>query len=80
MATSRTRKTAGASARRTTSQSTGRSARRGADAGGVEVVEEAGGMDWDTGVSIVTALILIAALVLLDYEMGRNLGGGILFK
>lgn len=57
-----------------------RSAGKPAKGGDVEVVEEAGGMDLDTGVGIVTALLLIAALCLLDYELGKNLGAGILFK
>ena len=74
MATSRSRQTP--PSRRATSRSAGRRAAESE----VEVVEEAGGIDWDTGVSLVTAVILIAALVILDYEMGRNLGGGILFK
>jgi len=37
-------------------------------------------MDWETGVCLITALILVVALVLVDYEMGQHLGGGVLFK
>ena len=73
MATSKSR---GASSRRTSS----RAASGKSKGGDVEVVEEAGGMDLDTGVGIVTTLLLILALVLLDYELGKSLGAGILFK
>jgi len=77
MATSRSRSTA-SSSRRATSRSAGR---RGAASGDeVEVVEEAGGMDLDAGLGIVTFLLLIVALVLVDYEMGTKMGAGILFK
>jgi len=68
-------------ARATTSRRTSSRAAAGKAKGGdVEVVEEAGGMDLDTGVGIVTLFLLIAALVLLDYELGKHLGAGILFK
>lgn len=76
MATSRSRTTTTTS-RRATSRSTGR---RSAAADNVEVVEESGGMDLDAGLGIVTCLLLIIALVLVDYEMGTQLGAGILFK
>jgi hypothetical protein len=72
MATSKSRAPA---ARKTTSRAAGKAA-----AGDVEVVEEAGGMDLDTGVGIVTALLLITALVLIDYELGKAFGAGMLFK
>jgi len=73
MATSKPRAT---SSRRTSS----RAAAGKAKASDVEVVEEAGGMDLDTGVGIVTALLLILALLLVDYELGKTLGEGMLFK
>ena len=78
MAKSRAKTSAPAASRRATSRS-GSSTRRG---GGdeIEVVEEAGGMDWETGVCLITALLLVVALLLVDYEMGQNLGGGVLFK
>jgi hypothetical protein len=76
MATSRSRPTG--SSRRATSRASSSSRRAAAD--DVEVVEEAGGMDLDAGVGIITCLLLIVALVLVDYEMGTNLGAGILFK
>jgi hypothetical protein len=37
-------------------------------------------MDLDTGIGIVTTLLLIAALLFLDFELGKNLGAGIVFK
>lgn len=73
MATSKSRAT---SSRRTSS----RAAAGKAKGGDVEVVEEAGGMDLDTGVGIVTTLLLILALLLIDYELGKSLGAGIVFK
>lgn len=72
MATSKSRATA---SRRTSSRAAGK-----ASAADVEVVEEAGGMDLDTGVGIVTTLLLIAALLLVDYELGKHLGEGMFFK
>lgn len=77
MATSKARTTTTTTTTRRTSS---RAAGKPAKGGDVEVVEEAGGMDLDTGVGIVTALLLIAALLLLDYELGRSLGAGIVFK
>lgn len=74
MATSKSR--AATPSRRTSS----RAAAGKAKGGDVEVVEEAGGMDLDTGVGIVTFLLLIAALLLVDYELGKSLGAGIVFK
>jgi hypothetical protein len=83
MATSRSRSSG--SSRRATSRAPSRSSsrasgRRAAGTDDVEVVEEAGGMDLDAGVGIVTFVLLIVALVLVDYEMGQNMAAGILFK
>lgn len=75
MATSRSRQPS--SSRRATSRAAGR---RSAAADEVEVVEEAGGMDLDAGLGIVTFLLLIVALVLVDYEMGKHMAEGFLFK
>lgn len=75
MATSKARTTT-TTTRRTTSRSAGKSTK----GGDVEVVEEAGGMDLDTGIGIVTTLLLITALLFLDYELGKHLGAGFLFK
>jgi hypothetical protein len=82
MATSRSRQSG--SSRRATSRATSRSSSRPsgrrAAAEDVEVVEEAGGLDLEAGIGIVTFLLLIVALVLVDYEMGKSMAAGILFK
>jgi len=44
----------------------------------VEVVEEAQGMGFVEAATIVTALVMIAAIVLVDHELGA-LGQGIFF-
>ena len=75
MATSRPRP-GGAPVRRATSRTT---TRRVATEE-VEVVDESGGMDLDTGIGIVTLVLLICALVLVDYEMGKHMAAGFLFK
>ena len=75
MATSRSRASAPAGRR-----ATSRAPSRRPAAGEVEVVEEAGGMDLDTGLGIVTACLLFVALVLVDFEMGKHMGAGIFFK
>ncbi len=36
----------------------------------VEIVEESGGDGWETAVAVVTALILIAAIVCVDLQRG----------
>ncbi len=64
------------SARRATSRSAGRRAPEAE----IEVLEEpAGGMDWESAVCLITTLLLVTALLLVDYEMGKHLGGGVLF-
>lgn len=79
MATSKSRTTT-TSTRRTTSRAAAKPGKSDRAGGDVEVVEEADGMDLDTGVGIVTTFLLVAALVLIDYELGKHLGAGILFK
>jgi hypothetical protein len=44
----------------------------------VEVVEEAQGMGFVEAATIVTALVMVAAIVLVDHELGA-LGQGIFF-
>ncbi len=39
-------------------------------AGDVEIVEESGGEGWETAVAVVTALILVAAIVCVDLQRG----------
>jgi len=45
----------------------------------VEIVDESSGLGFDGGVAIVTALILIAAFLMVDHELGA-LGSGMFFK
>ena len=47
---------------------------------GVEIVEEGKGLNIDDGVVIATTLIFIAALVMIDRELGLHYGTGLLFK
>jgi hypothetical protein len=54
-------------------------AARSAKSTDVEVVEESGGLDFDAGVAIVSALLLLSALIMLDMEMG-GMGKGMFFK
>lgn len=76
MATSRPRP-GGAPVRRATSRTT--TTRRVATEE-VDVVDEPGGMDLDTGIGIVTLVLLVVALVLVDFEMGKHMAAGFLFK
>lgn len=46
----------------------------------VDVVEEQKGMGWEGGVAIVTTLLLIAAILVTDYELGTHYGAGVFFK
>jgi hypothetical protein len=46
----------------------------------VEVVEESAGMGWETGVAILTALILLAAILITDWGLGTHSGAGMFFK
>ena len=45
----------------------------------VEVVEESSGIGFEGGVAIVTTLLLIGAIVMVDYELGP-LGKALFFK
>jgi hypothetical protein len=45
----------------------------------VEVVEEGGGLGIDDGIVIVTAILFLAACLLLDKEMAGNYGSGWIF-
>jgi nucleoside permease NupC len=45
----------------------------------VEVVEEGGGDGVETAIAVVTALVLIVAIVLVDHELGA-MGSGLFFK
>lgn len=50
-----------------------------APAAAVEVVEEEKGMGVDDGIAIVTAVMLVAGIVIIDMVMGKYLGGGTFF-
>ena len=57
------------------------SSRRSAqpEAAEVEVVEEEGGMGIDDGIIIMTTLLLLAAVLFMDYSRGKFYGEGMLF-
>jgi hypothetical protein len=46
----------------------------------VVVDESKGGMGWAEGVAILTTLLLIAAILVTDYELGHHYGLGVFFK
>ena len=46
----------------------------------VEVVEESAGPGWESGAAIVTTILLVAAILLVDFELGRAFGAGVFFK
>ena len=46
----------------------------------IEVVEEGGGMGIDDGIAIITTIVLLVAVLLVDYELGTNYGEGMVFK
>jgi hypothetical protein len=46
----------------------------------VEVVQEKRGMSYEDGVAIAVTLVLLAAILLLDYVRGTGYGEGMFFK
>ena len=46
----------------------------------IEVVEEVGGMGIDDGIVFMSTILLIVALLMVDYDRGKNYGEGVLFK
>lgn len=46
----------------------------------VEVIEEKKGMGWEGGVAVITTLILVAACLCADYDLGHKFGTGMFFK
>ncbi len=59
----------------------GRSARpEAAEVAEVEVVEESAGMGMEAGVGIVTFIVLLVALLMVDYDRGLNYGDGAVFS
>ncbi|MBL6755697.1 MAG: hypothetical protein ISQ11_04755 [Planctomycetes bacterium] len=64
------------------SKSRSGSSRRGAAAevAEVEVVSEESGMGFEAGLAIITTIILLAAVLMIDYDRGAHYGEGMLFK
>jgi hypothetical protein len=46
----------------------------------VEIVEEKKGMNWESGVAVITGLLLFVAILLTDYHLGAHYAGGLFFK
>jgi len=46
----------------------------------VEVVEEKKGMGWEGGVAIVTTILLLIAVLCVDWDLGHKYGEGMFFK
>ncbi|MEO6710131.1 MAG: hypothetical protein ABI054_03880 [Planctomycetota bacterium] len=46
----------------------------------VEVVEEKKGMGWEGGVAVFTTLVLLAACLCVDYDLGHKYAAGMFFK
>lgn len=46
----------------------------------VEVVEEKKGMGWEGGVAIVTTILLLVAVLCVDWDLGHKYGQGMFFK
>ena len=82
MARSRSRRSAAPSRGASTSRQT-RAVSRKQPAGAAveaEVVEDAAGMGMEGAVAIITALMLFAGCLFLDYELGSHYGAGMFFK
>jgi hypothetical protein len=45
----------------------------------VEVVEKPG-MGWETGVAILTGVLILVACLIVDFGLGRHYGSGLFFK
>ena len=45
----------------------------------VEVVEEGAGPGWETGVAILTGILILVAILIVDFGLGRNYDAGIFF-
>ena len=75
MARSRSRASTGRG-RTTTRASTSRKV----DLPDVQILDEDEGMGIEDGIAIITTLILLAAIFLIDYDLGKNFGEGMFFK
>lgn len=69
-----------ARSRSRSSSSRSASSRKSSASAEVEVVEESGGMGIDDGIPIITTVLLIAALMMVDYAIGTHYGAGFFFK
>ena len=70
----------GGGRRQAAPKATSRKAKKAAPVAEVEVVEEKKGMGIDDGLPIITFLILVAAVLMMDYVAGTNYEGGLFFK
>jgi len=68
-----------AKSRRAASPRSERASKRTTEAA-VEIVEEKQGMSWESGVAVVTGLLLFIAILLTDYHLGTHYAGGVFFK
>jgi hypothetical protein len=46
----------------------------------VEVIEEKKGMGWEGGVAVITMIVLLVAILCVDYDLGHKYGRGMFFK
>jgi len=60
-------------------QSSARSRKSAAPVAEVEVVEESGGLTIDDGIPIITTVLLVAAILFVDYALGTQYGAGKFF-
>lgn len=66
-----------ASRRTVTTRETKVTSRRGGPAADTDAPETRAGMSMTDAVVIVTALLMLAAIVVTEYHMSQNLGGGV---
>lgn len=62
---------------RTTTRETKMTSRKGE---ATDAPEKKGGLTMADGIAIVTAVIMIAAILVTDYHMGHDLNAGMFFK
>ena len=46
----------------------------------VEIVSEESGLGFEVALAIITTVILLAAVIMIDYDRGANYGEGMLFS
>jgi hypothetical protein len=80
MAKSRSRATASRRQTKATSRKAKEPKKAKEKAQSAEIVEEGRGLGIDDGVVIATTLLFLAALVMIDRELGVHYGAGLLFK